>query len=89
MVAASFIAGVNRTTHWGSQLYFPITRYVLKEEGRTADCLVYSAITLVVKNQAVWTTSYHTQFRIADGMLHCKPVRPYSSTSILILAIKK
>jgi hypothetical protein len=35
MVAASFIAGVNRTTHWGSQLYFPITRYVLKEEGRT------------------------------------------------------
>jgi hypothetical protein len=35
MVAASFIAEVNRTTHRGSQLYFHITRYVLKEERRT------------------------------------------------------
>ena len=85
--------------HRGSQLYFHITRYVLKEEGRTlfllskvkvefrhlfslqkrfslcsyhninanivvfADWLVYSGITLVFKFQAVWTTSYHTQFR--------------------------
>ena len=28
-----------------------------------ADWLVYSGITLVFKFQAVWTTSYHTQFR--------------------------
>jgi hypothetical protein len=28
-----------------------------------ADWLVYSGITLVLKFQAVWTTSYHTQFR--------------------------
>ena len=27
-----------------------------------ADWLVYSGITLVFKFQAVWTTSYHTQF---------------------------
>jgi hypothetical protein len=76
-----------------------ITRYVLKEEGRTlfllpkekiefrhlfrfknglvfvlpiklmqislffADWLVNSGITLVFKFQAIWATSYHTQFR--------------------------
>ena len=28
-----------------------------------ADWLVYSGITLIFKFQAVWTTSYHTQFR--------------------------
>ena len=28
-----------------------------------ADWLVYNGITLVFKFQAVWTTSYHTQFR--------------------------
>ena len=88
-----------RFCHSGSRLYLPITRYVLKEEGRTlfllpkvkvefrhlfrfknglvfvlpiqlmqislffADRLVYIGITLVFKFQAVWTTSYHTQFR--------------------------
>ena len=85
--------------HRGSQLYFHITKYVLKRRREDTfggpkvkvefrhlfrfknglvivlpiklmqismffvDWLVYSGITLVFKFQAVWTTSYHTQFR--------------------------
>ena len=91
-----------RYNHRGSQLYFHITRYVLKRRRENtfwgpkvkvefrhlfslqkrfslcsfhkinanidvfcwfSDWLVYSGITLVFKFQAVWTTSYHTQFR--------------------------